>query len=61
MIPKSYLNKVCKILVKSDSKRLFYYGEVIEITSTHLSFIDKFGVYYTFKVSEILEINTQRE
>jgi len=60
MIPKSFLNKICKIVVHSDNQKLFYTAEIIEISDSHVSFVDKFGIYYSYLISEIIEINTQR-
>jgi len=59
MNKKLYLNKICKIVVLSDSKRLFYTAEVLDLSDGHISFIDKFGVYYTYSMKEVVEINTQ--
>ena len=55
---KEYKGKSCNILVVLKGKYLFYnVKKVLDVTETHISFIDKFGNNYTYKKEDIAEIN----
>ena len=53
---KQYIGKQCKIFVRIEGRRLFYSGEITEVSEGHVSFIDKFGELYTYNKQCIEEI-----
>lgn len=53
---EQFLNKLCKIEVYIDEQRLFFTGKVINVTPTHISFLDKFGGNYCYKLDVIESI-----
>lgn len=58
---KEYIGKKCNILVVANGRYLFYnVKKVLDVTETHISFIDKFDNNYTYMIKDIQEINTQK-
>jgi len=53
---KQYIGKTCKLHIVVNGKDLFYTAKVKDVSDTHISFIDKFGEDYTFRMTDIVEI-----
>ncbi len=53
---KQYIGKQCKLHVQINEKDLFYTAKIIDVTETHISFIDKFDEKYSFRLTDIVEI-----
>ena len=41
------------------SEVLFYKGTVKDVTDTHLTFVDKYGLTFTYRLSEVKGINNK--
>ncbi len=54
---KEYEGKKVKLTVEREGKELFYCANVLKVTDTHISFLDKFGIRYTFRISDVVQIN----
>jgi hypothetical protein len=53
---EQYVGKTCKIHVNIGNKDLFYTAVLISASSTHIHFIDRFNKNFTFRVSDVTEI-----
>lgn len=53
---EQYLNETCKILIDFKGKNLFYIGKVTAIDDTHIHFIDKHGVPYSYNKKYIDQV-----
>lgn len=54
---KQIIGKSCKITISCKGKDLFYtVKEVIEVTPTHITFIDKFNQQYSYRLLDVVEI-----
>ena len=58
---REYINKKVRLSADIDGKVLYYSGEVISVTDTHITFIDKFGDTKTKRIADIIEIEELRE
>lgn len=56
-----WLNKKAKICIISKNHELYYTGKILKTSSEHITFIDKFDMTHTFKISDIKEINEIKE
>lgn len=56
---QQYVGKKCKVKILRDNNCLHYTADpVTDVTQTHISFIDKFGEQMTFRIIDIVELNT---
>ena len=53
---KEYLDKTCKIHIAINGKDLFYTARIINVSDTHITFVDKFNETLTFRLQDIIEI-----
>lgn len=54
---KQIIGKSCRLTVKVGREVLFYtVKEVLEVTDTHILFIDKFGQEYSYRLADIMQI-----
>ena len=53
---KEYEGKQVKILVLINDKFLNYNGRLTRVDEHHITFIDKFGKFYTYHKEQIKEI-----
>lgn len=54
---KQLIGRSCKITINVDGRSLFYTAkEVLDISSTHILFKDKFDKQYSFRLQDVLEI-----
>lgn len=54
-----WLGKSAKIFILKDGKDLIFTAKIVEIDENHISFIDKFGITFSFNrkfVNEMKEI-----
>jgi hypothetical protein len=58
---KEYLNKKVVIAVNSDKSTLTYTAVITNVSKTHITFKDKFGLYSSFKISEVKQISEIKE
>lgn len=58
---KQHLGLPVKLHLEVDNKNLFYTGIITEITDEHISFKDKFGKPYTFRISSVIEISPKEK
>lgn len=55
---KQFLNKPCKIHVRINEKDLFFSVKtVIDVSNTHISFVDKFNKNWVFSLDKVLQIS----
>jgi len=52
----SFKNRICKIHIMIKKQNLFYTATIIDITNTHITFIDKFNTKYSYNMNNIIEI-----
>lgn len=50
---KEWIGKKVKISHETNGKTFFYTGKIIEVSDTHITFIDKFGTKYSKRISEV--------
>jgi len=53
---KQYMNKKCKMHILRGGRDLYYEATVTTVSDTHISFIDKFDIPYTFRIDDVIEI-----
>lgn len=58
---KEYIGKICHIHVKTPKNDLFYTAKILSTNNSHISFIDKFGQMFCFKIDCILEISCKNQ
>jgi len=56
---KQYIGKRCKIHILFNGENLFYTADVTGVSTTHISFLDKFKRHYTYRVIDVLQINAE--
>ena len=52
---KELIGKTCNIHIEKNKKDLFYTAKVINVTDTHIYFIDKFNEPYVYKLTYLIE------
>jgi len=57
---QEYLGRQCKITVNVVGKNLFFTGIIQNVTKSHITFMDKYGIQYTFNIANIIEINAKQ-
>ena len=56
---KQYLGKKCKVRILRDGTCLHFTAcPVTDVSDTHLSFTDKLGEEMSFRIVDVVEINT---
>lgn len=55
---KQLIGHKCKLHIISKNKNLFYTARILDMTSTHIYFIDKFNVKYIYNLNDIKEISS---
>jgi hypothetical protein len=59
---KHLIGKSCLLEVDYHNKILhFHVSKVISVTSTHISFIDKFNKEYSFRLNDVVEVDKVNE
>lgn len=53
---KDYIDKICKLQIKCNERVFFYTAKICSVNDTHISFIDKFGLLGTYKISDVIQI-----
>lgn len=53
---EQYIGKTCKIHIKVSDKNLFYTAVIHSTTPDHIHFIDRFNKNFTFRISDVTEI-----
>ena len=53
---KEYINKKVLIAIITNSIELAYTATILNVTDTHISFIDKFGEHFTYRVADVKNI-----
>lgn len=53
---KDWIGKKVKIIVNVEGVRYTYTAEVLDVTDSHITFIDKFGTKYSKILTEVLDI-----
>lgn len=57
---KEYIGLPCKIKININGKSLYFKVlKVTSVTDSHITFIDKFNNYYSFKTENVDIINTE--
>ena len=55
---KHLIGKSCTIEISYHGKPLYFKAGVVKsVTPTHISFLDKFGKDFVFRLSDVVEIN----
>ena len=58
---KEFLNKSCKLTINISGKLLFFTAQkVVDVSNTHITFIDKFDYQLSYRVEDIVEIQELR-
>ena len=58
---KGLIGKSCKIEVDRNGKSLFYtISEVLDVTDTHITFLDRYNNQYTYRLQDVVEISKVR-
>lgn len=59
---KEWIGKKAQLTVELASKKqLFFNATVTKATEEHLTFVDKYGEEYTFRISNIIQIKEKNE
>jgi hypothetical protein len=55
---KEMVGKSCLIEISRNGKSLYYRAkEVVDVTDTHITFLDKYNNQYTYRLMDVLEIS----
>jgi hypothetical protein len=54
------IGKRCKIHILFCGVDLYYTADVIGVSSTHISFVDKFKEQYSYRLQDVVETNIIR-
>jgi hypothetical protein len=55
---KEMIGKSCLIEISRNGKALFYKAkEVLDVTDTHITFLDKYNNQYTYRLMDVAEIS----
>lgn len=54
---KQYIGQDCRIHLQRGGKDLHFTAHVTDVTDSHITFIDKFGEIFTFRISEVIEVS----
>ena len=55
---KQLKGKSCLLEIEYHGSRLYFKAtQVLEVTETHITFLDKFGQQYSFRLKDIVEVN----
>ena len=52
---KRHIGKRKWLHIKVNNKDLFFLAKIIDVTNTHISFIDKFNIEYSFRLLDVIE------
>jgi len=58
---KELIGHKCKLVVSYQGNFLYFTADVKQVTDTHISFIDKYGEYYTLKITDIKQVKLIKE
>jgi hypothetical protein len=59
---KEMVGKSCLIEINRDGRALFYKArEILDITDTHITFLDKYNNQYTYRLIDVVEISRVKE
>lgn len=53
---ENYLGKRVKLIMKVNGEELFYTALITKVTDKHITFEDRYGDSYTYKIKYIEEI-----
>ena len=53
---KEFIGKECDVIVQIRNETLVFSCVVKVVDEIHISFIDKFGAYYVFRIDQVIEI-----
>ena len=53
---KELIGKICKIQIKCNGKSLFFTAKITKVNDTHISFIDKFDKFCSYRLIDIIQI-----
>lgn len=53
---KDFEGKKCTLIILRDRVKLYFTATVLAVSGRHITFLDKFGKHYTFRLSEVIEI-----
>lgn len=57
---KEFLNKKVYLEIMANNEKLFFNGIVNSITDQHISFTDKFGANFMFRLSNVIQIKEKK-
>ena len=58
---KDWIGKKARIIINVEGSRHTYTAKIIDVTDSHITFIDKFETKYTKILSEVLDIEEVKE
>jgi len=59
---KYLIGKSCRLTISLNGKNLFYTAnKVLEVTATHITFIDKFNKQFCYRLQDLVEIQDVRD
>lgn len=53
---REWLNKKVRLSVEIDGRTLYYTATIIDVSDTHITFIDKFDKTITKRISDVIEV-----
>lgn len=55
---KQLIGKSCLLEIQYHDQRLYYRAiRILDVSDTHITFLDKFGKQYSFRLIDVVEIN----
>lgn len=57
---QEYIGERVKLHIDRDGHDLFYSAKILNITDTHISFLDKFNKKYCYRLTDVVEINDEK-
>ena len=54
---KEHIGEIVKLHIDRNGSDLFYTAKILPGTDTHISFIDKYKIPYTYRLQDVVSIN----